>query len=174
MLICTNLFISLQIISNIVKNPTEEKFQRVPADNKKFVETVSDRKGGKSFMVAAGFVKKVVDHREYWTVNKQGDQWMETLETALVLLDEKHNQFQRLAEDERLRDEKQKKLDAERAAIAMRQYEDVPFYFFSTLGYFFLALVHSLIVFSSSLRSLDFYNFSSKIMNSSSHFFVTN
>jgi len=119
-----SFFIS-QIFANIVNNPTEEKFQRVPADNKKFVENVGDRKGGKSFLIAAGWLKKAIEHREFWVVNKQNDQWMEAIQTALHILEEKHSQFLRLAEEERLKDEKQKKLDAERSAIAMKQYDDV-------------------------------------------------
>lgn len=112
-------------MGNIVKNPTEEKYQRVPADNKRVVESVTDRKGGKSFLLAAGFIKRVIDHREYWVINQQGDNWMNTLEMAFQLLEEKHNQFLRIAEEERRRDEKQKQIDAERTAIALKQYEDV-------------------------------------------------
>lgn len=112
-----------QLISNIVDHPEETKYRRIPATNKRLVETVTERKGGRAFLVGVGFHKKVEQNKEAWLL-PEGGAALEQARVALGLLGEKRAWVQGLYEAEKRKDEADKAANAQRAAVARQQYEE--------------------------------------------------
>ena len=55
-----------KIASNVLDDPTNPKVQRIKAKNPALCEAVMSVRGGRAFLVAMGFVPKVVDFEEYF------------------------------------------------------------------------------------------------------------
>ena len=56
-------------MSNIVNNPSEEKFRKIRVSNKIFQEKVAGMEGAIEFLEAAGFVKKSL------TINEEPEEF---------------------------------------------------------------------------------------------------
>jgi len=99
-----------QILGNVVAHPEEEKYRKLPATNKRLLETVLERKGGKTFLVSCGFHKKFFDDKDFWYLSV-GQHTMEIIKIGLELINEKKDQISATAELEKKRDllEKEKK-----------------------------------------------------------------
>jgi len=111
------------IIGNVVEHPDEEKYRKLPATNKRLVETVLDRKGGKSYLLCSGFVKKTIDDKDFWVLNV-GPQTIDILKIGLELINEKKEQIATSVENEKKREEIEKEKNAKRADLAKQQFEE--------------------------------------------------
>eukprot|EP01125_Pyxidicula_operculata_P009522 TRINITY_DN3136_c0_g1_i1.p1 TRINITY_DN3136_c0_g1~~TRINITY_DN3136_c0_g1_i1.p1 ORF type:complete len:202 (+),score=36.07 TRINITY_DN3136_c0_g1_i1:17-622(+) len=111
------------ILSNIIKNPDEEKFRKVPDQNAKFQSTVLERKGGKSFIIQCGFSKKVIENREFWCIsNEKLD--IENLQVASELIEEKKTAFTSQMELEKKKWEIEKIENSKRSEVAKKAFEE--------------------------------------------------
>lgn len=107
-------------MANVVEHPDEPKYRAVPADNRRVHERILQRKGGRSFLVAAGWRLRVQDMREFWTAPDS----LNDLRVARDVLRERLDRIDEKLQAERERHERQKEADAARAAVALQQYED--------------------------------------------------
>jgi len=112
-----------QILTNAIEHPEDEKYRKLPATNKRIVETVLDKKGGKSFLIACGFVRKPIDGKDFWYL-ALSEQTLDILRLGLELIDEKKNQAIAVSEAEKKRDQLEKEKNSQRAAIAKQQFEE--------------------------------------------------
>ena len=80
------IILNINILGNLIKNPEEEKFQKINLDNKAYKKRVGNVLGGKVLLEAIGFVEKdgflVMEN-----YNKQKvEEYAELIRNALISL----------------------------------------------------------------------------------------
>ncbi|KAG2444558.1 hypothetical protein HXX76_001303 [Chlamydomonas incerta] len=116
----------VKIFSNVVNNPTEEKFRKVKASSNTLKGTVGLIKGGEDLLLLAGWVPKVVDLEKYWVFDAPVDsvRWG-LLKEALHLCERAQQTVHEKAEKKRReKEDKLSKESAEKERIRLAIEED--------------------------------------------------
>ncbi|PNW88295.1 hypothetical protein CHLRE_01g023050v5 [Chlamydomonas reinhardtii] len=116
----------VKIFSNVVHNPTEEKFRKVKAASNTLRGTVGLIKGGEDLLLLAGWVPKVVDMEKYWVFDAPVDsvRWG-LLKEALHLCERAQQTVHEKAEKKRReKEDKLSKESAEKERIRLAIEED--------------------------------------------------
>eukprot|EP01123_Difflugia_compressa_P010840 TRINITY_DN4088_c2_g1_i1.p1 TRINITY_DN4088_c2_g1~~TRINITY_DN4088_c2_g1_i1.p1 ORF type:complete len:215 (+),score=63.23 TRINITY_DN4088_c2_g1_i1:70-714(+) len=113
-----------KVLNNIINNPDQEKFRKIPVTSKMFQINVIDKKGGKSLILACGFVRRTIEDKDYWVFpQKAGD--IDILKLACSeVVDKRRLEIQEQNELEKRRDELEKIENAKRAEKAKRDFQE--------------------------------------------------
>jgi len=92
-----------KVLNNIINNPEDEKYRKIPVTSKLFQNNVIDRKGGKSFILACGFCRKTIDSKEFWVI-PYSESLIDVLKLACSeVIDKRKQEFQDAEELEKKR-----------------------------------------------------------------------
>uniref|UniRef100_A0A6B2LJG5 PUB domain-containing protein n=1 Tax=Arcella intermedia TaxID=1963864 RepID=A0A6B2LJG5_9EUKA len=113
-----------KVIHNILDHPDEDKYRKIPITNKAFAEKVTDRKGGKAFLLACGFLRKTMEGKDVWYLGQTGTD-IAVLELARdEVVDKRKNEIHGAMLAEQRRDEREKAENAKRAEKVKRDFEE--------------------------------------------------
>jgi len=106
---CHNLL--MRIIDNILREPTEEKFQKIKMRGKTFSTTVEGVDGVVDYLRLCGFVVRVIDFEEHLVLNTSDETVLEKLQTGKDVLEERTNKIKERRARQEYLEQKEKEAD---------------------------------------------------------------